>query len=50
MDQISRLTTEVERLKKVEALGESIARLPNVCLQDINNEKEMEKARSSALH
>lgn len=50
VDQVTRLTTEIERLKKVEKLGESISRLPSVCLQDISNEKEAEKARSSALH
>lgn len=50
VDQITRLSSEVERLKKIEGLNESIARLPNVCLQDISSEKEAERAKSSALH
>jgi len=50
VDQVTRLSAEVERLKKVEGLSESISRLPSVCLQGISNEKEAERARSSALH
>ena len=50
VDQVTRLTTEIERMKKVGNISESISRLPNVCLQDISNEKEIEKAKSSALH
>ena len=50
VDQVTRLTTEVERMKKVEGISESISRLPSVCLQDISNEKEAERAKSSALH
>jgi hypothetical protein len=44
------MSKEMERLEKVKDLGESIARLPSACLEDIKTQDEVDKAKASALH
>lgn len=41
VSQMMEMTKEIERLQKVKGLGESIARLPSACLEDINTAEEM---------
>jgi len=44
------MTKEMHRLEKVKDIGESIARLPSACLDDIKTEQEVQRAKSTALH
>ena len=44
------LDAEVDRLKKVKNIGESVARLPEVCLADLTSPSKIKDAKSSALH
>ena len=44
------MTKEMRRLEKVKDIGESIARLPSACLDDIKTEEEVQRAKASALH
>lgn len=37
----SNLTEEIERLQKVHGISDSIARLPSVCLENLNNAEEV---------
>lgn len=48
--KINTLTAEIERLQKVKNLGESIARLPSACLENMNTADEVQEAKDSALH
>ena len=40
---------EIERLSKVKGIGESIARLPSACLENLNSAEEVRAAKESAL-
>ena len=40
---------EIERLSKVRGIGESIARLPSACLENLNCAEEIREAKESAL-
>lgn len=44
------LEQEVERLKKVKDIGESVARLPAACLDDLTSTTKVKEAKASALH
>ena len=50
VEQMATMTKEMHRLEKVKDLGESIARLPSACVEDIRAQEEVEKAKASALH
>ena len=41
---------EIERLNKVKNIGESVARLPAPCLDDLTSTSKIKEAKSSALH
>ena len=49
VEQMSTMSREMDRLEKVKGLGESIARLPSACLENISKD-EVRKAKASALH
>ena len=44
------LETEVDRLKKVKNLGESVARLPPDAVADLTSTTKIKEAKASALH
>ena len=44
------LEMEVERLKKVQNIGESVARLPEACVEDLTSVPKIKEAKASALH
>ena len=44
------MANEIERLQKVKDISESIARLPEACLEDLKSEKEIKHAKETALH
>ncbi len=48
-DRVTNMAGEIDRLQKVKDLGESIARLPSACLDDINTEQQVREAKESAL-
>jgi len=50
VEQMASMSKEMERLQKVKDIGESIARLPSACLEDIKTQDEVDKAKASALH
>lgn len=50
VEQMAAMTKEMNRLEKVKDLGESIARLPSACVEDIKAQEEVDKAKASALH
>ena len=41
---------EIERLKKVQNVGDSVARLPEACLEDLTSAPKIKEAKASALH
>ena len=43
--EIQSLVAEIERLGKVKNIGESIARLPTSCLEAMNSQDEIAKAK-----
>lgn len=49
VERSQRLAEEVERLKKVTNISDSIAQLPTFCLDDLKTSDDIEKARASAL-
>jgi hypothetical protein len=46
---MSTMGEEIERLSKVKGIGESIARLPSVCLENLNSAEEIRAAKENAL-
>ena len=44
------LEDEIDRLKKVKDIGESVARLPAPCLDDLTSATKIKEVKSSALH
>jgi hypothetical protein len=50
VEQMAAMSKEMNRLEKVKDLGESIARLPSACVDDIKTQEEVEKAKRSALN
>jgi len=44
------LTEEIERLRKCKDVGESIMRLPMVCLEDMKTEEDIRNVKETALH
>ena len=44
------MSKEIERLQKVKEIGESVARLPSVCIDDLKSKSQIEEAKSSAIH
>ena len=41
---------EIERLKKVQNVSDSVARLPEACLEDLTSAPKIKEAKASALH
>ena len=50
VEQMAAMSKEMNRLEKVKDLGESIARLPSACVEDIKTQEEVDKAKKSALN
>ena len=50
VEQMAAMSKEMQRLEKVKDIGESIARLPSACLQDIKTHDEVQNAKAKALH
>jgi len=48
--QMMSLTEEIERLRKAKDVGESIMRLPMVCLEDMKTEDDIRQVKQTALH
>lgn len=44
------MAKEIDRLNKVKEIGESVARLPSVCIDDLKSKSQIEEAKASALH
>ena len=49
VDQMASMTKEMQRLERIKDIGESIARLPSACLEDIKTQDEVQRAKASAL-
>jgi hypothetical protein len=49
VNQVQTMGEEIERLSKVKGIGESIARLPAACLENLNCAEEIREAKESAL-
>ena len=45
-----RLEVEIERLRKIQDVGESVARLPSVCVDDLTTSEKVKEVKASALH
>lgn len=49
VDRMLNMNEELERLRKVKDISESIVRLPQVCVEDLRTAKDVRKAKESAL-
>lgn len=44
------MVNEIERLQNVKNVGESIAKLPSQCFEDINTAEKIKEVKDSSLH
>lgn len=44
------MVTEIERLRNVSKVGESVAKLPMSCFEDMKTDEKIKEIKDSALH